>query len=274
MACSRAKDFPFADYAGRIFTEMSNSALAVSKRMVPSLVRRWLRAQQRAVSVWPPVGWVRLGRMRRMTPVSRVFGIERGESIDRYYIESFLSRYEKDIRGHVLEIADNSYTRQFGGERVVKSDVLHVQAGNPQATIIADLTSADHVGTDAFDCIILTQTLQFIYDLRPAIMTLHRILRPGGVLLATLPGISQISRYDMERWGDYWRFTTRSAQRLFEEAFLKDNLTVESCGNVLAANAFLHGLATEDLRRQELDYRDGDYQLLITVKAVKSEVRP
>ena len=107
--------------------------------------------------------------------------------------------------------------------------------------------------------------------MRAAIVALHRILKPGGVLLATFPCISQISRYDMDRWGEYWRFTTRSAQRLFEEAFLPTNVSVESYGNVLAANALLHGLAAEELRHQELDHQDPDYQLLITVRAVKSK---
>jgi SAM-dependent methyltransferase len=111
--------------------------------------------------------------------------------------------------------------------------------------------------------------LQFIYDVRAAIRHLHRILKPSGVLLATFPGISQISRYDMDRWGDYWRFTTLSARRLLEEVFPPGNVTVRAYGNVLAAVAFLHGLSAEELRREELDYHDPDYELIITVRAVK-----
>jgi hypothetical protein len=44
---------------------------------------------------------------------------------------------------------------------------------------------------------------------------------------------------------------------------------VKSHGNVLVASALLQGLAAEELRRQELDYRDPDYELLITLRAVK-----
>jgi hypothetical protein len=102
-------------------------------------------------------------------------------------------------------------------------------------------------------------------------LTLHRALKPGGVLLATFPGISQISRYDMERWGEYWRFTTRSACKIFEEHFSAANVSVEAYGNVLAANAFLQGLALEDVRQKELDYFDPNYEVLITVRARKSE---
>jgi SAM-dependent methyltransferase len=197
--------------------------------------------------------------------------MDRGASIDRYYIEKFLTRHSPDIHGCVLEIANSDYTRRFGEGRVIKSEVLHVQAGNPRATIVDDLASGNQIASNSFDCIILTQTLQFIYDVRAAIFNLYRILKPGGILLATLPGISQISRYDMDRWGEYWRFTTLSARKLFEHAFPSNRITVRTYGNVLAANAFLQGLAVEELRRHELDYQDPEYQLLITVKAAKLE---
>lgn len=242
------------------------SAKRIAKSILPWQVHRWLQCQ---VTPWPPIGRARFGSLRRVTPVSRVFGLDRGQGIDRYYIENFLARHATDIRGQVLEVANNTYTIRFGGGRVTKSDVLHVQEGNPKATIVADLSAGNHIPSDVFDCIILTQTLSFIFDTRAAIRTLYRILKQRGVLLATLPGICQISRYDLERWGDYWRFTTLSARRLFEEVFSSDKIVVEAHGNVLVANAFLHGLAVEELRSDELDYKDDDYQLVITVRATK-----
>ena len=244
-------------------------AADLARQVLPSSIRQWLRLQRRALRLSRLGGWVRFGNLRRVTPVSRVFGCDRGVCIDRYYIEQYLARHAADIRGRVLEIADNSYTKRFGGDRVVKSDVLHLQEGNSKATLVGDLAGENSIPSDNFDCIIFTQTLQFIYDFHAAIFTLRRILRPGGVLLATFPGISQISRYDMARWGDYWRFTTVSAQKIFEEVFAPDCVSVESYGNVLAANAFLHGLAEEELRTNEIEFRDPDYQLLITVRAVK-----
>jgi SAM-dependent methyltransferase len=255
--------------------EWSELVKAALKALLPAPARHWLRAEFQRLTVRPPVGSVRFGDLRRLKPISRVFGFDRGLCIDRYYIENFLAKHAEDIRGHVLEIGDDTYTRRFGGDRVARSDVLHVQEGNPKATIVADLTCADSIPSDTFDCIIFTQTLQFIYDVRAAIRHLHRILKPGGVLLATFPGISQISRYDMDRWGDYWRFTTLSARMLFEEVFPSGNVTVRAYGNVLAAVAFLHGLSAEELRREELDYHDPDYELIITLRALKPrEVTP
>jgi SAM-dependent methyltransferase len=217
-----------------------------------------------------PVGSVRFGDLRRLTPISKdKFGWDRGTPIDRYYIERFLSEHTQDIRGRVLEIQDDTYTRKFGGTRVTHSDVLHVAEGNPKATIVADLTSADQIPSDTFDCIIITQTLQVIYDVRAALRHLYRILKPGASMLATFPGISHIPRYDMDNWGDYWRFTTLSARVLFEETFGRDNFTVVAHGNVLVATAFLYGLAEEELTKEELDCRDPDYEVTIGVRALK-----
>jgi len=216
---------------------------------------------------------VSFGNLRRVTPISHKFGFNRGQPIDRYYIESFLAHHVDDIQGRVLEIEDDSYTRKYGGDRVKLSDVINVAEGNPHTTIVADLTRADHIPSDAFNCIIFTQTFQLIYDVRSAIRTLHRILKPGGVLLATFPGISQIEQgYEWGNW--YWAFTTQSARRLFEEVFPAANLEVEARGNVLAAISFLHGLAVEELSEEELDYRDPNYEVLITLKAVKAEATP
>jgi SAM-dependent methyltransferase len=217
----------------------------------------------------PFIGRVDFGSLRRVKPVSKYWGFDRGKPVDRYYLERFLSHHASDIQGHVLEIGEDVYTLRFGGERVTKSDILHVAEGYPKATIVADLTQADHVPSDTFDCVICTQTLQLIYETPKAIRSLHRMLKPGGVLLLTIPGISQISRYDMDRWGDYWRFTLASAKRLFSEVFPEDNIRIETYGNVLAATAFLHGLSVEELTEDELDYSDPDYEVTIAIRAMK-----
>ncbi len=240
-------------------------------------IYRWGREQKRRFwnpwTRWPPLGSIDFGDLRRLEPVSRDFGYDRGMAIDRYFIEQFLHQHRLDIRGRVLEIGDPSYTRKFGGERVTQSDVLHVNLRKPDVTMVADLASADQIPSDIFDCIILTQTLQLIYDVRAAIRTCHRILKPAGVLLATFPGISQIARPSYaEHWEDYWRFTAAAAQRSFAEVFSPGQVTVQAHGNVLAAVAFLQGLAVQELRQEELNYQAPDYELIITVRAVKPEV--
>ena len=245
---------------------MNNLLKGLGRRLFPLSVRRKIVRLTR----WPPIGRVRFGSLRRLRPISPEWGMDRGKPIDRYYVERFLAQNAADIQGRVLEIGDNSYTRAYGGERVTRSDVLHVAEDRPQVTIIGDLTTADHIPSDSFDCIILTQTLQAIYDVPAAIATVQRILKPRGSVLATVAGISKISRYDMDRWGYYWSFTTASARRLFEEAFPPPNVQVKAHGNVLASIAFLHGLAVKELRARELDAVDPDFEMLITIRAVKA----
>jgi SAM-dependent methyltransferase len=231
-------------------------------------LRQRLRALRRRLRVSLPRRQTTFGDLDRLTPISRFYGFDRGLPIDRHYIEEFLHRHASDIHGRVLEVGDDSYTRRFGGDRVTRRDVLHVRAGSPQPTIVADLAAAEHIPSAIFDCVILTQTLQLVYDLRAAVATLHRIVRPGGVVLATMPGITQIE--DPE-WNStwYWSFSVASARRLFEEAFPAAQVAVEAHGNVLTAVAFLHGLAIEDLERERLEHDDPAYPVLITVRAAK-----
>jgi SAM-dependent methyltransferase len=221
-------------------------------------IRRWLRRISR-----PAV----LGTLRRTEPLSAVWGFDRGNAVDRFYIESFLKEYRQDIVGRTLEVQDSWYTKLYG-TGVTQPDVLDIDSSNQRATLIADLSAADLLPSDAFDCFILTQTLQYIYDTRAAIRHGHRILRPGGVLLATLPSVSRI---DPDSRIDCWRYTPDSCSLLFAEAFGRENTMVRSYGNVLACVAFLMGMAAEELSRKELETNDEAFPLIVGVRAVKTK---
>lgn len=259
---------------GIVYSLINDWLRVIATAALPADFRRWLRAQQQRYRLQSPrVGTVKGQSLWRVTPVSRIFGLNRGLPIDRYYIENFLFDHTSDIRGRVLEMGDSFYTQKFGGDNVSRSDILHVVEGNPEATIVADLTYADHIPSDTFDCIICTQTLQMIYNVRSALYHLYRILKPRGVLLVTSHGISKIGRREgIDAWGEYWHFTAQSVRRLFEEVFPAANIRVKTYGNVLAAIALLHGLAAEELRKEELNYIDPDYEVLITVRAAKPNV--
>ncbi len=205
----------------------------------------------------------------RVQPLSSVFGRERGKSIDIHYIEQFIDRHARDIKGCGLEVAETLYLDRHR-KNLTKVDVLHVDPGAPGATIIGDLTQPETLPEAQFDCFICTQTFHVLPDPSAAIAACAKLLKPGGVLLASLPGISQISRFDMDRWGDYWRFTTKSVEMLANRSFPEANIQVEAFGNVFAAKSVLDGLAIEDLTEPHLlDFNDPDYQVVIGLRAQK-----
>lgn len=235
----------------------------LARRVLPGPLYSWWRLRQRGV---PPVGSVRFGSFRRLTPISADYGFDRGQPVDRHYIEGFLSRHAADVQGRVLELSDNTYTRRFGAGRVRQSDVLHIDPAHPTATFTGDLTQGESLPDDAFDCFILTQTLQYLYDVPAAIATVYRVLRPGGVVLVTVPAITPSGG---DGWPWYWSFTQHSARRSFEEHFPADHVEVRGYGNVLTAVAFLEGLATRELRPGELEPHDPRYPVIYTVRATK-----
>jgi hypothetical protein len=225
-------------------------------------MRRWRRREA--------TGRETLG-LTRLDPVSRTFGFDRGKPVDRWYIERFLAEHADDVRGRVLEVAEPTYTQWYGGYDVTRSDVLFAAPGNPEATVVGDLATGQGLPSGAYDCFVMTQTLQVIYDVSGAVRGTRDVLATNGVLLATVPGISQISREDRRDWGDWWRFTSDSARRLFGDAYGTENVEVEAHGNVLSAACFLYGFAAEELSEAELAHRDPDFEMLMTIRAVKRD---
>ncbi len=255
--------------------KISDTIRATATVLLPADTRQWIRKIQRRLGIhFVPLGSVNYGDLRRLSPISPIFGIDRDLiSIERHYIESFLREYASDIKGRVLEMGDPNYTVKFGADRVTKSDVLHYVEGNPKATIVADLTTAKNIDDNTFDCIIITQTLQMIYEIQATITNLHRILKPGGVVLATSHGITKVARREgVDDWGEYWHFTSQSSKRLFQETFPAEGVTVSTYGNVLSTIGSLHGLAASELEPNELDYCDPNFELLVMVRAQKAAV--
>lgn len=242
------------------------------KKNVPAFVRNWF--QKRSQPSWkknkaPRPGQIQMGDFRRTTPFSTDFGYDRGGPVDRYYIENFLQASSDRIHGRVLEIGDNEYTLRFGGERVTQSDILHIDNTNPKATFVGDLTNASHLPANSFDCIILTQTLHLIYNPKDALENCYRVLKPGGTLLLTVPGISHIHHGE---WGRIWMwsFTQVSISRMLKEVFKPEDVFVNTYGNVLVATAFLYAMGVSELTQKQLDKTDPQYQVIIVATATKT----
>ena len=250
-------------------------ALSIERGRLEQVARECEESTDRLAQALAAVGELGLartsmGELRRTHPISQRWGADRGLPIDRHYIHQFLDRHRADIRGRVLEIKEATYTRLFGGDRVTASEVLDVEPTNPHATVIADLTQADAIPDESFDCLIVTQTLNYVFDVPAALRHLHRILKPGGVLLGTVAACGRLSPEGPGRDGDFWRFTRASLGRLFAERFRPSDLAIESCGNVLLCAAFLFGLSVDEFSVEELAANDPDFPLVLMVRAVKA----
>jgi SAM-dependent methyltransferase len=215
---------------------------------------------------FPPL----LGSSRSTQPISHYWGNDRGTPIDRYFIDRFLHEHRSDIRGDILEVKDTRYAEVFGSA-VGVVDVLDIDPDNERASVVADLTRPATLPEQHYDCFILTQTLQYVFDLSPAVESVARVLRPTGVALVTLPSVSRVTAsVGVDR--EFWRFTTASAQTLFHAQF--DDVEVHAFGNVLTCAAFLYGLASEELGRDELETRDEFFPTLIAVRASRPRRAP
>ncbi len=247
---------------------MKNLVLRILELVIPYRLFLWFRTQIQGDAYEPAVGKIDFGDLGRLEPLCNDWGLKRGGAVDRYYIDGFIVRNSHDIKGNVLEIEDGYYGKKLGSDKMTQLDILDIDPNNPMATIIADLTQADDIPSNTYDCIILTQVLQLIYDLKSVVKHVHRILKPGGVLLVTVPGISQVVYKDYRNvW--CWSFTEVSVRKLLTEYFLDENVEIERHGNVLTAISFLHGVGIKELTKKAYDFHDPDYQLVITAKAVK-----
>ncbi len=247
---------------------MKNKAAKIFKRLFPGITKQ-LVAQSLSGRNAPPKGGVIWGDLKRVKPISEYFGYDRGNMpVDRYYIQGFLQRHNNDIYGNVLEIGESLYTKMYGHD-VEKAHIFHVDSENTNATYTGEIENAHHIPDNFYDCIIFTQTLQYIYRFEDAIVQLGRILKPGGTLLLTVPGLSPISK---DPWSERWQynFTASALRKAFAKSFPNaSELTLASYGNVMVATAAMYGLAAEEMSPEELNYQDDLYQVVNTLKVVK-----
>ncbi|MDF8333126.1 class I SAM-dependent methyltransferase [Novosphingobium cyanobacteriorum] len=233
------------------------------RQALPASLRLRLRKWRLGLGV-PPVGGVDFGDLARTTPIAPHYGYLRGGAVDRYYIEGFLARRGADIRGRVLEVATAIYARAYG-QGVSQVDELDSIPG-PNVAFAGDIGTEGLLPSDAFDSIVFTQTLQYVFEPAVAVAQLYRALKPGGVLLATIPVITPLEPGDN---GWLWTFTPKVARRLFHATFGAENCSIEIHGNVFAATCYLHGIVVEDIDTKMLEPVDECYPVTIAIRAVK-----
>jgi peptidoglycan/xylan/chitin deacetylase (PgdA/CDA1 family)/SAM-dependent methyltransferase len=207
---------------------------------------------------------------RRVSPLSHNWGYDRGTPADRPLIERFLAANRDAIRGDVLEIQEDDYTRRFGGRKVDSIQVLDIVADNPRATLLGDLRCLSHIEDACFDCIVITQTLHVIDDMAAVVRECRRLVKPGGTVLATLPCSSRVClEYGPE--ADFWRVTEAGARRLFSDAFSSQEIETVSFGNAHLSAAFLRGAASQEVAPAAYSVNDVYFPMIVGVRATASD---
>lgn len=194
-----------------------------------------------------------------VVPVSRNYGAEFGKPIDRYYIERFLESSREYIQGDVIEIEDTTYTERYG-HSLKRYAALHVE--DTDGCIKGNLDTGEGIEDGMADCLICTQTLQYIYHPENAAKNIRKMLKVGGTALITMPFLCQYFE-GAHSWNDYWRATPQCLKRILEQAFGEANVEAGSFGNVKTAVGFLYGLCREDIEESDFDYNDREYPVTV-----------
>jgi hypothetical protein len=233
---------------------------------IPLNIRRQVRLMIAPVKRNIPGHRPQWGNLRRTEPFSACYGLDRGQPVDRLYIERFLERMSHRIRGDVLEVRWSEYTRRFGAPDH-RSHVIDLDASNRAATIVGDLCDPRTLKPGSYDCVILTQTLQFLSDPDTAITNLYDSLRCGATMLITVPCADRIDPRAPE--SDFWRWTPAGLRALLTRQCEGANIEVEGGGNLVATLAYMLGCAVEDLPPGDLDGNDPRFPIVACAAVTK-----
>lgn len=250
---------------------MPRGASSWIERAVGRLARELRSIWHRAGRVPGVRGW-RGSRLRRLQPLAG--GRERGQPVIRYYWEAFLAAHRPDVRGVCLEVGTTQTLTRVGGGAVTRADAIDL-AARDGVTVVADLSRADAMPADHYDCFVVPFTLHLVYDLDAAIYHAIRILKPGGVVLASFPCVDACFPTGLDMGTGrplfvFWQFTPLQVENLLRRCGLgKEDFAVTLYGNLFARTAHQTNLPVEELTRHEREHLDPAHPLLICVRIVK-----
>lgn len=231
-----------------------------------------------AIHLWPkggpllryPLRFIHSrSRMLYGQPLSTRWGFDRGLPAHRYYINLFLQEFADDFKGRCLEFQDRTYLSQFADPQRTQQDVIHLDDSNPVATVVGDITKPNDIPDNSFDCIVCTHVLHLIYDFNAAIEGIHRILKPGGVLLVAVPQVSMCDESENE----LWRFTRLGLEQALGRVFGRQNILTRAYGNSIVAAGEMRGMIADEFTRSELYSHDTCFAVEVCGRAVKSAKR-
>ena len=218
----------------------------------------WLRCLRGG---YPVPFW---GNLRRTKPLSCNFGFERGTPVDRFYLHKFLEQNKHFITKDVLEIQVSDCSKQYGHNVLQQHTVDIIPNFNP--TYLCDLAQSEAIiPSNAYDCFLMPNTLCVLKDIQICLTQAQRILKPGGVILATTVSFAPLCP-DVP---DYWHMSKAGWEEIVKKSLNQCDVKIQSFGNSLIAMAAMLGLAMEELDPKEFEYQDPRFPVSITLWAQK-----
>jgi hypothetical protein len=175
----------------------------------------------------------------------------------------------------VLEIGTTATVRRYGGESVIRADAIDLTAHSPEVTVVSDLSRADNISSNQYNCFVNQFTTHLIYDIDAALYHSIRILKPDGVLLINFPCVDYYFPHGLDMGTGkplfvYWWFTPIQVENLLRRIGLhEDDYRIECYGNLFARVAYQMNFSAEELTQHELTFADAGHPLLICVRVVK-----
>ncbi len=240
---------------------------------LPGRILRSVRVLKLRCLSLPVIRNLRCLQLRRLQPFGH--GRQYGTPIVRYYWEKYLQEYRADIRGIALEIGSTDTIRRFGGMAVSCAEAIDLSPHSPDVTVVTDLSRADHVPTERYDCFVNQFTMHLIYDAQAALYHSLRILKPGGVLLINFSCVDYYFPRGLDmgtgapmfvyRW-----FTPIEVENMLRRLDLQPkDYTLGIYGNLFTRIAYQMNMPAEELTKRELEYADSGHPLLICARVVK-----
>jgi SAM-dependent methyltransferase len=168
----------------------------------------------------PSWRWRAPGLRRLLTPPNRPV------------LDPWVSREAARLTGLIVNVGAGEDLRQFGRR------TIHVDAHAPRATVRAEFAAALPFGSAVFDGAICTEVLEHVPDDRALLTELARVLRPGGVLVVTVPFMF---RYHPDP-ADYRRYTPDGLAAALERAGFSVDTATGLGGRLLALLLWIDGL--------------------------------
>lgn len=224
---------------------------------------------------WPLFRQLRARQFRRLQPLRG--GASDGLSVIRYYWADYLNEHRHDICGIGLEVGETTTLREYGGNALSRADAIDLTPHSPEVQVVADLSRADHVAADQYDCFVNQFTTAVIYDIRAAVYHAVRILKPGGVLLINFWCLDFYLHRGLDMGTGkplymYHWFTPIQVQNMLRLLGLGDcDFSLTIYGNLVTRLAFLLNVPAKELSAEELNHRDPGQPLLICARIEKPE---